>query len=302
MFRLDRFLTLYLFYPLLKRRSSAVEPKIPILMYHSISDDDTEPGIPAYYRTATPSALFREQMHWLHKNDYAVISLTRAIRRLEMKTADNDRYVVLTFDDGFYDFIKHAWPILGDFGFTATVFLPTAFIGIKRKLFKGRECLIWPEVRELNRYGISFGSHTVNHVQLYDLDWPKIERELIDSKHGLEDQIGSPANEFAYPFAYPQADETFCHHFSNTLQKCGYHYCVTTCIGRTSLGDNRLRLRRLPVNGADDLALFGAKIQGAYDWVALGQSFIKFTKFASHHIKRKIFETEQSGKDLGAKL
>ena len=38
-FRLDRLLTLYFFYPLIRLRRSSREPRIPILMYHSIESE-----------------------------------------------------------------------------------------------------------------------------------------------------------------------------------------------------------------------------------------------------------------------
>ena len=38
-FRLDRFLTLYLFRHITKKQTSAGDKRIPILMYHSISDE-----------------------------------------------------------------------------------------------------------------------------------------------------------------------------------------------------------------------------------------------------------------------
>ena len=50
------------------------------------------------------------------------------------------------------------------------MFLPTAFINPERRRFKERECMTWDEVRECRRGGIEFGSHTVNHPKLYELD------------------------------------------------------------------------------------------------------------------------------------
>ena len=36
--------------------------------------------------------------------------------------------MALTFDDGFFDFYTSAFPLLQEFGFRATMYLPTAFI------------------------------------------------------------------------------------------------------------------------------------------------------------------------------
>jgi len=39
-----------------------------------------------------------------------------------------DRAVVLTFDDGTYDFYKIVWPILREFGYPATLYLTTYYV------------------------------------------------------------------------------------------------------------------------------------------------------------------------------
>jgi len=62
-FRLDRFITLYLVSPL-QRLSPGAKPAIPILMYHSVADQD-ESRTPAYYRIATSPAAFAAQMEYL---------------------------------------------------------------------------------------------------------------------------------------------------------------------------------------------------------------------------------------------
>jgi hypothetical protein len=44
------------------------------------------------------------------------------------------------------------------------------------------------------------------------------------------------------------------------------------------LGDDPYRLKRLPVNSLDDPALFQAKLEGGYDWLAFPQAVIKHVK------------------------
>ncbi len=43
--------------------------------------------------------------------------------------------------------------------------------------------------------------------------------------------------------------------------------------GRVKSGHDVCRLKRMPINAMDTLALFKAKLQGGYDWAPLGRSF-----------------------------
>jgi peptidoglycan/xylan/chitin deacetylase (PgdA/CDA1 family) len=261
---------------------------VPLLMYHSISDDP-ETGVHPYYRVCTSPRRFREQMRWLKDNGYRGVGLTAGLEVLERSRSDynrsqqsgngNSRFVVLTFDDGFRDFYTTAVPVLQEYGFSATMFLPTAFIGAKQPLeFNGRLCLSWPQIRELHGAGIEFGSHTVNHPVLYDLPWAQVELEIRNSKHAIEMHLRVRAPIFSYPYAFPQADKSFAKRFRQLLKDVGYTCCVTTELGRVKAGDDPYRLKRLPVNSLDDTALFQAKLEGAYDWLALPQAFFQRLK------------------------
>ena len=174
--------------------------------------------------------------------------------------------MVLTFDDGFRDFHSAAWPVLREFDFGATLFLPTAFIaegGARRRKFRGRACLSWPEVAELNRRGIELGSHTASHPTLTELSWPEIESELAISKSEIESRLGCAVTSFSYPFAFPQLDAGFCARFRDALVRTGLrglrHHGDRL---RAAAGDDPYRLKRLPVNDADDPELFAAKLAG----------------------------------------
>jgi len=77
--RLDRFLTLYFFYPLMRILPQRKELRIPILMYHSISESN-ERRMHPYYETCTSPGVFAEHMKFLYENKYKVIKLDQAVK------------------------------------------------------------------------------------------------------------------------------------------------------------------------------------------------------------------------------
>jgi peptidoglycan/xylan/chitin deacetylase (PgdA/CDA1 family) len=272
--RLDRLVTLCLARPLVASGVVSRAPALPILMYHSISNDP-QPGVSPYYKTTTSPAVFEQQLRRLSAAGYHSVRLEEAVSMLQSDSARQEKTVVITFDDGFRDFYNLAFPIMKRLGHTASMFLPTGFIGHDRRSFKGRECLVWSEVRELRAEGIEFGSHTVSHPKLYELGWKEIEDELALSRERIERELDQPVTSFSYPFAFPQQDQAFTTRFAQLLRNLGYRNCATTIVGRAHPGDDPFCLRRLPVNVCDDQALLDAKLAGAYDWLAYPQGCYK---------------------------
>jgi peptidoglycan/xylan/chitin deacetylase (PgdA/CDA1 family) len=244
-------------------------------MYHRIKEG-TE-GRHAYYETNTSPQVFAQHMKFLHEGGYKVLSLDKALQSI---TGDDSslKSVVITFDDGYADFYRHAFPVLTELNFTATVFVVTGLLKTQRTLFKGTKCLTLSEVRELHSQGFSIGSHTVTHPELKLLNQKEIENELSGSKKALDDALGAPVTSFAYPFAFPEADRGFVSRLEDLLKKCGYENGVTTILGTAHAGANRWFLPRLPVNSWDDPRLFRAKLEGGYDWLHVPQYVAKTVK------------------------
>ncbi len=315
--RLDRFITLNLVQPFRRalRPVAALDTwhftpgtlpsplstphfPVPILMYHSLSDDP-EPGVAPYYRVNTSPPVFRQQMQFLADHGYGTLTLDQLVTMLRSPAtghsalpAPHSRLVVITFDDGFRNFYTEAFPVLQEHGFTATMFLPTAFVSeaalghrrgegsrVKAPFRNAHlEFLTWNEVRELHQAGIQIGSHTVSHPRLVELGWAEIKTELSDSKSEIEQRLGERITGFCYPYAFPQGNRLFARQFSALLGETGYTCCTTTEVGRVQPGDDPHRLKRLPANSLDDLALFAAKLDGNYDWLAGPQALVKKLK------------------------
>jgi peptidoglycan/xylan/chitin deacetylase (PgdA/CDA1 family) len=262
-FRSDRLATLYLAHPLRRILQGDKEKAVPILMYHSISEIPERASHP-YFQTTTDPATFRRHMEWLAGNGYRTIPLKKIEEELARSDWKNGKPFVLTFDDGYRDFQENAYPVLKQFGFTATVFLTTGYVG--KKLME-KECLTWEEIRGLQTEGIEIGSHTMSHPKLHGMSTASIQHEVGDSKAAIEEATGKPVNAFSYPYAFPQEDRGFIDELGNALRGCGYQYGVTTRIGRVVAGQDPLFLKRIPLNMHDDDLLLKAKLEGGYDWL-----------------------------------
>jgi len=274
MFRLDRFLTLRFFHPIAKRRRPQDGLKVPILMYHGIGGLQKKGSHP-YYETATSPEVFAAHMAFLKGNGYCVVGLNELAGIFSNPERCTEKYVVITFDDGLADFRAAALPVLNRQGFSATVFLPAGLMG---RQVNGQACTTWDQVRESAAKGIAFGSHSLTHPKLTELDASGLEHEIRHSKEKIESELGQGIDSFSYPYAFPEQDAGFLKRCEELLVKSGYRSGVTTIIGAAAAKDNRYFLKRLPVNAHDDIRFFKAKLEGGYDWLHAFQKVLKQAK------------------------
>lgn len=97
------------------------------LTYHRVLPKGAvDPGVePGMY--VTPEVLGKH-VRFL-KRFFEIITVDRLVRILAGGESCRKAYCVLTFDDGWLDFYRNAWPILRKENVPATVYLPTALIG-----------------------------------------------------------------------------------------------------------------------------------------------------------------------------
>ncbi|VFQ44443.1 polysaccharide deacetylase family protein [Desulfoluna butyratoxydans] len=110
----------------------------PVLMYHRVLSESEAAGTTQPGMYVTPET-FEAHVAFL-KERFDIVSLEKALLlALSANGAGSGRpYCVLTFDDGWIDFYENAYPILMGARATATVFLPTAFIGEDRIFWTDR--------------------------------------------------------------------------------------------------------------------------------------------------------------------
>lgn len=103
----------------------ANQHSVVILMYHSVNEVSNER---IYAANIVSPVNFAQQMRYL-VSCAQVISLDKYVDCVGNGTQLPAGSVILTFDDGYKDSFTNAYPILRKYGFPATFFLPTAYIG-----------------------------------------------------------------------------------------------------------------------------------------------------------------------------
>ena len=232
--------------------------KVPILMYHSISGNAS-----SKFRQFTVSpALFAEQMAYLHQQAYTPITVTQYVRaQFQRETELPEHPIVLTFDDGFADFLTAALPVLTQYNFAATLYVSTAFVGgtsrwLRREEETGRLMLTWEQLAEISSCGIECGAHSHNHRQLDILPNPAAWDEIMQSKKLLEDHLRQEVFSFAYPFGYQSAQ------VRQLVREAGYTSACAVKHRMSSENDEAFSLARLMVSADTNMEEYVALLTG----------------------------------------
>lgn len=102
-----------------------------ILIYHRIIDQKDR----ILYKSYSVHHLlkdFEKEMAYLKKT-YKIISLNDLVSKIKENRALDAPSIVITFDDGYQDNYRLAYPILKKYSIPATIFLTTSLIGTKNR-------------------------------------------------------------------------------------------------------------------------------------------------------------------------
>jgi peptidoglycan/xylan/chitin deacetylase (PgdA/CDA1 family) len=106
---------------------------------------------------------------------------------------NNNKAVILNFDDAYKSQYTNAKPILDKYGYKATFYIICNDIG-------DNEYLSWEDITALYNDGNDIASHTMNHVDLSKTSKKETEFEVGESKQCLLDHGINNISSFAYPF------------------------------------------------------------------------------------------------------
>ena len=98
------------------------------------------------------------------------------------------------------------------------------------------------QVRELRRYGMSIGAHTVSHPILTTLPIAEARREIVDGRRDLEETLGERVKLFAYPNGKPVRDYDDSH--VALVRELDFDGAVSTAWGVSHRKSDRYQLSR----------------------------------------------------------
>lgn len=219
--------------------------RIHILMYHQVGDFPKR--MPSHRGQYCHRPRFAAQMSMLRRFGYSVVSMDTAVAGLRGEATLPARPVVLTFDDGYVDFLECAAPVLKDFGYPATVYAVAGLLGqasswVEPEGLRPAALMNAAQLREVQAMGFTVGSHSVSHPRLAQIETPRIAEEMTISKRMLEDVLGTRVDHFCYP--YGSHDIRAVH----AAAEAGY-VTGTTCLRAVATrADDLLTLPRKPVS------------------------------------------------------
>lgn len=207
----------------------------PVLTYHKLGPRPKCARLKGLYLS---TALFRRQLEELRAADFTSGSLA------ECAGPRTGRRIVLTFDDGHVNVLRHGIEPLCKTRFTAMQFLAADLLGKRNEwdiaVGEAPEPIMdTVQVREWLAAGHDIGSHTRTHPYLTRLPAVKAREEIAASKKKLEDLFGRQIEHFCYP--YGDWNPTV----RDLVIEAGYHTACTTKFGVNDAGTSPFALKRI---------------------------------------------------------
>lgn len=193
---------------------------LPILMYHGVLED---PGRQGQY--VVSPALLESDLQWLRDNGYETVVMQDLIDYVDTGKALPEKPVMLTFDDGYYNNYKYAYPLLRQYGMRAV--LSPVVSWSEKYSEKDADHVIyshatWEELREMSDSGVM---EIQNHS--YDMHYctagkrkgtlkqstetaagyrATLREDLETAQRKLTEVLGKTPTTFTYPYGAMCAD------------------------------------------------------------------------------------------------
>jgi len=244
-------------------------------IYRYISKYRSQSCIILYYHSITQD----ERLRFIGQLDYLVKQTTPVPLDFRGPFRRNTRYSIVTIDDAYQSVIDRGVPELLKLKIPFTIFVPTGCLGKRPGWLedpghrdesdtvatKDALLAIPPEY-------VIFGSHTISHPHLPQLEENEAYHEINDSKSQLESLTHYGIKYLSFPFGdFSQEAVELC-------KKAGYRQVLTSTFEPAISPLDKYVKGRVCVNPSDWMIEFKLKLSGSYAWMPLASSLKKSIK------------------------
>lgn len=223
-----------------KLSETEVAVRVPVLMFHHIRPMKASFTAKDRQYTVTPEH-FVAQMEGLVRAGYTTITPRELQAAMEGKMVLPEKSVLLTFDDGYREHYRLVLPILLRLHLKATYFIITSVFTSPAHMTKAM-------VKEADESGlVTIASHTRHHPFLARMSSVTRVPEIAGSKADLEDVVGHPVVDFAYPFG------SWSNQVMEEVKEAGYTMGFGIKLGSVHGESSRYQLRRIRVMDGENV-------------------------------------------------
>ncbi len=226
-----------------------MKPAIVYLMYHELE----VPGRPlcqaeaGYVRYILSASEFRAQLQAIKDAGWQGVDVSQALAFPEKPS------VAITFDDGCETDLLVAAPMLQEFGFGATFYITSGFLGSQGYLSTA-------QLKQLANLGFEIGCHSMTHPYLPDLNETSLQNEIVGAKFQLEQILGKHIEHFSCPGG------RFNRRVIEIARSVKYRSFATSRTHANSESTDRFALGRVAIMRGLDPKIFQSLYQGHGLW------------------------------------
>lgn len=208
---------------------------LPVVMYHSVTSDTTSD----YQITAEQ---FEADLQYLAEHGYQTVSVAQLLEYTQGRGTLPEHPILLTFDDGFYNNLSLALPLLKEYDMCAVVAVVGRYTDVDAAADPHMDAysyLNWEDIQALlDSECIEIGSHTYDLHSMEGragcsirfgedkVEYAAMLREdLTHLQNRMQEELGVQPVIFSYPYGY------ICKESVPILKELGF-VCSLTCYER----------------------------------------------------------------------
>ncbi|MBN2375001.1 MAG: polysaccharide deacetylase family protein [Sedimentisphaerales bacterium] len=241
---------------------------VAVLAYHSVDKSGS-------WLSISPEQ-FREHLQWLKDHQWEGLTIEQYLSRLDGKPGANGaaKEVLITFDDGYENFLTNAVPVLKEMGFPATVFVVTDLVGKRAEWyekerknieqfvdgmsfpaedrlvlddiinhFSQERLMDWEQLAQLKEYNIDVESHSSSHQFLSKLSPAELSTELERSQSVFQEKLGRTSRIICYPYG------DYSSEVGKAAEAAGFEAGFIVSLSGDKGANWRFKLGRVGING-----------------------------------------------------